>query len=834
MLILIQDIRYALRMLRKSPAFTTVAVLTLALGIGANTAIFSLVNAVLLKMLPVTEPARLVVVGDPLQVHSRSMGDPSVESFSYPLYKDLNGSSQVFDGMLASGEVHRVRMSSGASAGEITGNSNGELVSGNYFSVLGVNALYGRVLTPDDDNAPNAHPVMVVSYGFWRDKLGQNPLVVGQSVRLGNYPFTIVGVTPPGFYGDTVGDSQDFWVPVTMQEQVMPGRKWLDDYHSSWLHIIARLKPGATVEQARANMNVVLQQLLHGTLGAKLTKSDLENLKEAKIEVNEGGGGFSALRGNFREPLLLLMSIVGLVLVIAAVNVANLMLARSSARRKEIAVRVAIGATAGRIVRQLLTESVCLSFAGGALGLLIAHWGTKSLLQLSGNNELEASPDMRVLLFTSGVCVLTGILFGLIPALRSRQIAVAPTLKSGAQSGDSTSAGWNWGKALVAAQVAVSLLVLFSAGLLVRSLSNMRDVNLGYDREHLLLISTDPVAAGYSRQQIVNFGNEMIGRLEHLPGVKAVTYSKNGLFSGSESGDSIKVPGYVPTKDSDLSAAFDEIGPGYFKAVGIPLILGRDTGLQDTEAAPRIAVINETMAKFYFGSANPIGRKFTIDDPDFKKGEVEIAGVARDARDHELKGQVKRRFYIPAMQSERTVPGMIFEIRTAGNPGAVADAARKEFKALAESVPIYSVRTLNDLTEHSIRDLILIARLSSFFAGLALVLASVGLYGILSYSVAGRTREIGVRIALGAQRSTVLRMVLKEAGKLVVLGIMVGIPAAFLAGRLCAAMLFGLKSTDPEAMLLVVSLLLVVALLASYIPARRATKVDPMVALRIE
>ena len=423
---LFQDLQYAFRMLRKTPAFTTVAVLTLALGIGANTAIFSLVNAVMLKMLPVKAPGELVVVGDPVAVHSRSMGDPRVDMFSYPLYRELNAGSQVFSGMLASGEVHRLRLVAAQGGNEITGRATGVLVSGNYFSVLGVNALYGRVLTPEDDNAPNAHPVIVVSYSFWKDKLSQNPSAVGQSVRIGNYPFTIIGVTPPGFYGDTVGDLQDFWVPVTMQEQVLTGRKWLEEHNASWLHIIARLKPGATVEEARANVNVVLQQLVNGPLGAKLNKADLDNLKQAKIKVSEGGGGFSDLRGDFREPLLLLMIIVVLVLVIAAVNVANLMLARASSRQKEIAVRLAIGATGGRMVRQLLTESIFLSFTGGALGLLVAQWGTKTLLQLSKNDQLEASPDLRVFLFTAAVCVLTGIVFGLIPALRSRRVSVHP------------------------------------------------------------------------------------------------------------------------------------------------------------------------------------------------------------------------------------------------------------------------------------------------------------------------------------------------------------------------------------------------------------------------
>jgi predicted permease len=827
-----QDLRYALRMLRKNPAYTAIAVITLALGIGANTAIFSLENAVMLKMLPVKNPGELVVVGDPTDVHGRHIGDPQVTAFSYPLYRDIRDGSSVFTGMLASGEAHRLRVT-GDSIGEISGNATGVLVSGNYFSVLGVNALYGRVITPDDDSGLGAHPVAVLSYAFWKNKLGESPNIVGQKLRINNYPFTVVGVAPPGFYGDTVGDAQDLWVPVTMQEQLINGRKWLEDYNASWLHVIARLKPGVTMEKAAANLNLLLQQLVNGPLKAKLNKDDLNTLKAEKVPVNAGGGGFSDLRGDFHQPLLLLMIIVALVLVIACVNVANLLLARASSRRKEFAVRVAIGAAPSRIVRQLLTESILLAFAGGVVGLLLALWGTDALLKLSGNNDLEASPDLRVFLFTAAVCVLTGVLFGLIPAMRSRRVAVALTLKSGSQNGSSANAGWNWGKLLVTGQVAVSLLVLFVAGLLVHSLQNIRNVDLGYNREHLLVVSTDPLAAGYNLTRTTSFANQLAEQISGLPGVLAVTSSKNGLFSGSESGNSIKVEGYTSKNDADLQAAFDEVSPNYFHGVGIPMLLGRDIGLEDTETSSRVAVINETMAKFYFGKANPIGRKFSVEGME-AKGPVEIVGVARDVRDHKLKGSIDRRFYLPLSQSIGQIPVVNFVVRTVGNPVAVAEAVRKQIKNLDANIPVNNIRSLNELTERAISDQILIARLSSIFAGLALLLAAIGLYGILSYSVAGRTREIGVRMALGAQRGSVLKMILQEAGILVLVGVVIGIPSAILASRLFSAMLFGLKGTDPVSMLLVIAVLLAITLLASYIPARRATKVDPMIALRYE
>src|SRR5947209_809513 len=590
----IQDLRYGLRVLRKSPAFTTVAVFTLALGIGANTAIFSLINAVLLNMLPVKDPAQLVVVGDPIAAHSISMGTPQVDYFSYPLYRELSKGNNVFSGMLASAEMHRLRVT-GSKGDEVTGNGVGVLVSGNYFSVLGVNTLLGRTITPDDDTAAGAHPVAVISYGFWKEKFGQESGIVGQTVRLNGYPFTIVGVAPAGFFGDTVGDNQDVWMPITMQQQVMPGREWLDTLNVSWIHCIGRLKPGLSVEQARANVNLLFQQLLNGPIAAKLEPDDVKGLKESRIDVMPGGSGFSVLRGEFYQPLLLLMAIVGLVLLIACVNVANLLLARASARQREIAVRLAIGAAPGRIVRQLLTESVLLAFTGGLLGLLVAQWGTKALLHMSGNTDLATSPDWHVLLFTAAVCLLTGILFGLIPALRSRAISVVPSLKASAQGANPQAKGWNWGKLLVIAQVTLSLLVLFVAGLFVRSLQNMRNVDLGYSREHLLLVSTEPVAAGYkTAPQFTGFANQAVTQFVSLPGVKAATYSKNGLFSGSESANSIKVPGFQPKKDDDLDSAFDRVGPNYFTALKIPILLGRDIGPQDTDSTNNIEVNNET------------------------------------------------------------------------------------------------------------------------------------------------------------------------------------------------------------------------------------------------
>lgn len=829
---LIHDIRFGWRMLRKSPAFTLVAVLTLALGVGANTAIFTLINAVMLKTLPVNAPAELVVVGDPLLVHTRSIGSPRADLVSYPLYREARDHNQVFSGLLASCELSRMRVAATGSPEDLATNVLGVMVSGNYFQVLGIRPLMGRMLAPGDESLAGANPVAVVSFSFWKDKLGADAGVVGRELKLNNYPFTVVGVAPAGFYGDAVGDQQQVWLPITMQQQVMPGRQWLEDANASWIHMIGRLKPGMSLAQAGANMNMLLQQAAKGSLGARLAAGDRENLVNARFEVSPGGAGFSVLRGASFRSLLVIMAFVALVMGIACVNVANLLLARASARQREIAVRLALGAGAGRVIRQLLTESLMLALAGGLVGLAVARWGTSGLLALSNNSGLEASPDWRVFAFTAGICLLTGVLFGLVPALRSRQVQITPALKATPQSLSNLRTGWNWGKGLVAGQVTLSLLVLFASGLLVRTMQNCRNVDLGYNREGLLMVSTDPVAAGYKDAQITAIATQLTEQIAALPGVRAVTYSKNGLFSGSGSSNSIKVEGYQPRNDDDTEVGFEQVGPGYFASMGVPVLMGRDLGPQDTASSQKVAVINQTMARFYFGNANPLGRRIHMDDPRTPL-EMSIVGVARDVRSNELREEVPRRMYIPAAQLTPTA-ALILAIRVAGDPAPVADAARRQIRSLNASIPVISVKTLDDLVNSTLRDEILIARLSALFAAIALLLACIGLYGIMSYAVSGRTREIGVRMALGAPRLSVLWLVLRDVFLLVGAGMAIGIPVALLGSRLISSMLYGVKSTDPVSMGLVLLLLAAVATLAGLIPARRAMKVDPMIALRYE
>jgi predicted permease len=828
-----QDVRYGFRMLVKNPGFTAVAVLTLALGIGANTAIFTLINALLLKMLPIKDPARLVVVGDPTRVGDRSLGTPQTDLFSGPLYRELRDGNSVFSGMYAAGSVHRVALNDASQPGAGDASASVRIVSGSYFAVLGVNAMAGRMLTPDDDKTQHAHPVAVLSYDYWKNRFALSPEAIGKSVRLNNYPFTIIGVAPPGFFGDIVGENLDIFVPLAMQAELMRGRDWYQNRNASWLQIMGRLKPGVSLEQARANLSVVYQQILAGSFGAALDPADLKAIQKNQIAVAPGGRGLSLVRSDYQKPLLLLMAIVGLVLLIACVNVANLLLARASGRAKEVAVRLAIGASPKRIVRQLLTESVLLAFLGGALGTLLAAWGVTLLAKLVAA-DLATSADARVLGFTAGICLLTGILFGLVPALRAVHSSLAPALKDVAVSGSKSSSRWSWGKGLVTGQVALSLLVLFAAGLLVRSLRNLQTSDTGYRHEHLLLAGLDPIASGYDVPRITHLGHEILDKFSAIPGVRAVTFSENGLFSGTESAENILVQGFTPPQDADKLSASDDVGPGYFSALGIPLLLGREVGLQDTASSPRVAVVNQSFAKFYFHDQNPIGRRFSIDDDQRRDQPIEIIGVVADSKQNSLRQPAERRFYLSFFQETERRMMMNVEISTMGDPAGVATDLRKQIQSIDPNLTIRRMHTMEELIDDSISEQVVLAKLSGFFAMLALVLACIGLYGIMSYTVAGRTREIGVRMALGAQRTDVLWLVLGEALVLVAVGIAVGVPAAIASSKLLSSMLFGLTATDPASLATVTLTLGLVAALASYIPARRATKVDPMVALRYE
>jgi predicted permease len=833
---LLQDIRYGLRMLRKNPGFTLVAVLTLALGIGANTAIFSLINALVLKPLPVTRPQELVVVGDPAHANWISVGTPRTDNFSYPLYRELSDHNGVFSGMLASGNVHRSKVES-ERYGLTSEQATGTLVTGNYFSVLAIDAAFGRTLMPEDDGAPGAHAVVVLSYDFWKQKLAQRADVIGQTLRINNFPYIVVGIAAPNFFGDTVGEKQDFWVPMAMQSWMQPGRPSLEDIQVSWLRTMGRLKPGITVAQAESNLNLIFQQWLKSPPVLALDPGDQKALAQTKVPVVPGGRGFSGIRQASFVPLMLLMGIVGLVLLIACVNVANLLLARATARQKEVAIRLAIGATNLRLIRQLLTESLLLSILGALAALLLANWGTRGLLRLSFSEAASAGVivplDARVLAFTASLCVVTGLLFGLVPALRAARVPAGSTLKE-AGFGQGKTSRLPVGKLLVAAQVSICLLVLFAAGLLLRSLSNLKNVNLGYSKDHILMMRADPVPAGYKKDQLIRYQQEMLARLKTIPGVRGVTASENGLFSGTESGSQMKIEGYVAARDADRDAAWDQVGPDYFKALGIPILLGREFGPEDTPTSPRVAVINETMSRFYFGNTNPIGRRIWIDNREHQDKPFQIIGVVRDSRQQTLRDKIERRFYMPTTQPEDELYAINFEIRTTGKPEAIMESARKTFASFDANVPLQSVHTVEELVDSSIRPDILIARLSVVFGIVALLLACVGLYGLMSYTIGSRTREIGLRMALGAQRMQVLKMVLAEALKLVLAGVVVGVPAALAASQLLSSVLFGLKATDPLSLMAVILLLGVVAALAAAVPAYRAAQVDPMVALRYE
>ncbi len=867
-----QDIRYGLRMLAKSPGFTTVVVLSLALGIGANTAIFSLIDAVMLKMLPVRHPEQLTLLNWAAQgppgimpangiIHSLSgnmdqdkTGRFTSTSFSYPTFEEIHARNDVFSKVFAFADPDPVNLNVNGQVEQV----GAELVSGDYFSGLGLMAIAGRTITEADDKA-GAAPVTMISYGCWERRFGREASVVGKAITINNVPFTIIGVTPPEFFGLQPGRSLNVWLPLHSQPQVEP--RWTEEGHSKfissddwWVLIMGRLKPGISEAQAQPALEVAFHQSMAAQeeaaqkTGPPQKPSENETLSGAQVvphlELGPASKGLDYLRQEFSKPLFILMAVVGLVLLIACANVANLLLARATVRQKEIAVRLAIGAGRRRIIRQLLTESVLVATLGGAAGLALAYWATGLLVAfMSSGREpitLSVHPDLRVLGFNAAVSLFTGVLFGLAPAFRGTRLDLTPALKESARGGSlgaHRSARARLGKALVIAQVAATLLLLVGAGLFVRTLQNLETLNVGFNRYNILLFGIDPTQNGYKGERLESFYQELQRRLEALPGVRSASASNHTLIGGGVSIGGISIQGDAPKRtetgrDASGGVHFNSVGPGFFETMGIPLVLGRTLGPKDTPAAPKVAVINETLAHRYFADSNPIGRRIGGDEK--TTGDIEIVGVVGDASYADLRREVPPTVYYPYLQGPDQLGPMHFEVRTAGDPMHMVTSVRNIVQSLDKNLPLFNVKTQVEQIDQTLFQERLFAKLSSFFGLLALALACVGLYGIMSYAVARRTNEIGIRMALGAERDNILRMVMRETLVMVALGVGIGIPAALAATRIISSMLYDLKPTDPLTFIMSASVMIVVAAFAGYLPARRASRVDPIVALRYE
>jgi predicted permease len=916
-----QDIRFGLRMLRKSPGFAAVAILTLALGIGANTAIFSLVDAVMLKALPVENPRELVLLQwaarNSPNIHGyQTAGDcvndlrfgernPTGCSFSEPMFQEI-AKANIFSGTAAFANSGRLTLT-GKGAPTVI---NGQLVSGDFFRTMGLRAAAGRLLDEGDDKA-GAVPVAVLNYGYWHSAFGGSGKVIGQTIVLNSVPFTVVGVVEARFTGITPGSDYHVWLPLAEAQKIWDPLRWQDrqaDVSTWWLTIIGRLKPGTPMLQAQAAVSGIFRnEMIHGavplfhggepgrgpagggpprqsmlTMGRPgpapphsgenkpvivggpqpgalpnsasgsepRTLSNAADNPEVRL-VPAQSGLVGVARHQYSNPLYVLMLVVGIILLIACANIAGLMLARAAARQQEMAVRLALGAGRARVVRQLLTESVILSVLGGMMGILFAYWGAHAIVSFVSSNQtgplgFAASVDARVLGFTVAVSLLTGILFGIAPTLRGARVDLNPTLKEGA--GGATRPGrmggkwFSIGNGLVVAQVALAMVVLVGAGLLVRTLQNLRNIDVGFDSHNILVFGIDPTVLGYKGAQVDSFYRDLQGRLAETPGVKSASYSMMPLLSNGLMVTGFHWPG-MP-KDQESQADRLDVGPNFFETLHIPFLAGRGFNSSDfkiaasndagtTPASVRTPVIvNQAFVERYLGKENPVGKQFgdeeaTADHP--ASSGYEIVGVVRDTKYNSLRREIHAMMYAP-----QSLGGASFELRTAADPRAILPEIREVVAQVNTNLPLFDVKTESEQIDRLLFQERLVARLSGFFAVLALVLACVGLYGLLAYEVSRRTREIGIRMALGAHPGSVLKLVLRQGIVLAIVGAVVGIAIALGVTRYLASMLYDVRANDPATMIGVAVLLTVVALAACWIPARRAMRVDPMVALRYE
>jgi predicted permease len=828
------DLRYALRTFRKSPVFVGVAVLSLALGIGANTAIFTLVDQVLLRYLPVKDPQQLVLLWGRGQ-HYGSNNGPN--KLSYPMYADFRDKNQVFSGMFCRTDMDFSVIFEGK-----TERISGELVSGTYFPVLGVSAALGRVFNPLDDQSEGGAPYAVLSYRYWMSRFAGDPQVIGKKLVLNGYPFTVVGVSQAGFDGTDPTRSPQIRVPVVMKLSVdQLGFYDLKNRRNRWVNSYGRLKPGVTMEQAKAS----LQPLMHQMLDMEVQDKDFSHASpETKqsflrmwLDLLPASKGRSYLREQFSNSLLVLMAIVGLVLLIACANVANLLIARATARQKEIAVRLALGAGRMQIISQLLVESMLLAIAGGVAGLLLAVWIDQTLVSFlpsaTRTLAISATPDWRILLFTLGVSLLTGIVFGLVPALQATRPDLAPTLKDEVGAITST-ASIGLRKTLVVAQVTLSLLLLVGAGLFIRSLKNLKGLDPGFNTRNLLTFAIDPPLNGYKPERSREILRNIYESLNTLPGVESASMAIMPVMEGDEWDSSVTVDSYHAKPNEWIGPHMNFVSPGYFKTMDVPLLEGRDFRPSDQgKTAPKVCIINEKFAKQYFPEGRALGHHVGMGGDPGTKTDIEVIGVFRDMRYEGLRDEIPIELVRPYEQLEFTL-GMWVYIRTAHDPDQMFSAARHAVQQVDGTLPIVEMKTLEKQVDNSLVTERLVATLSSAFGGLATLLASIGLYGVMAYTVARRTREIGIRMALGAATGNVVWLVMKEVLVLVGIGIVLGLGASWGLTRFVQKQLYGIQANDLTSVILATIVIACVALGAGYVPARRATRVDPIRALRWE
>ena len=839
------DVRYALRVLAKNPVFTVVAVLTLALGIGANTAIFSLLDQVLLRLLPVKDPQQLVLLTMRGHHYGSNWGGNAI---SHPMFREFQSHNRVFSGMFCRFPT-RVSVMTGGQAEP----ADAELVSGTYFSVLGVTAAIGRTFTPEDDRVPDGHPVVMLSYSFWQRRFGGDPAILGKTLTVNKYNLTVVGVAQAGFDGVELGQSAKLFIPVMMQkEMLLVPNNMLTDRRTRWVNAFGRLKPGVTAKQAKASLQPFMHSMLEDEVQqaafAHASAYDREQFLKCTIDLLPGSQGRSYLRQGLSTPLWVLMAITGLVLLIACANLANLLLARATNRQKEIAVRLAVGASRWRIVSQLLTETLCLSALGALVGLVFAFWADKALLAiyLPADSEglgISTAPDSRILLFTLAVTITTALIFGLVPAVKTTKPDVARTLKD--QAGAVVGGGHGrLRNTLVVAQVALSLLLLIGAGLFLRTLNNLSRLGPGFPVGRLIGFSVDPSLAGYNTRRTEVFYRDLMDGLSSIPGVKSVGLASMRILDGGEWDSSMTVEGYYPGKAEDRAEPYmNQISADYFATLGVPIVAGRDfTPNDDREVkdgpnpddwTPTVVMINQEFARRYFRGQNPIGRHLGFGIDPGTKTDMEIIGMVKDIKYTSLRDDIPPQAFIP-YYGAHFLGGMIVYLRTTYDPNQLMPLVRAKVRQLDAGVPVSDMRTEETQLSNSLSTERMIASLSTVFGFLATLLAAIGLYGVMAYTVAQRSREIGIRMALGAGRKTVLWLVMREVLALAALGVAVGLPASLALMRVVRSQLYGLTPHDPSTLAMATVALALVACAAGYLPAFRATRLDPMTSLRHE